>query len=306
MIQETFHLILLLSTKEAAGPGLEPGTARSKVWCATIAPAGNRSNSTGTGEDFEETFSAKLFGKRREVCFFTNGIEGLATELDGLIEGGGAKGKVSHFSPRSGFRLAVKVKGGSGQSEEWSPIWFPLGPEIAQDIEHGGRGGGGDIAQGKTADGADLLFELAGGAGFGGEMAGVVDAGSKFIDPELAVGKFKQLDGEKADQIQFFGNLFGELSCPMGGRIGNSRGKESSFQDSSLMVIFKRKVGYGVASGIAGDDDGEFADKGNMFLEDGPGNPNFRPSLGGVGAGIERELSFAIVAKGGGFEARLA
>ena len=110
MIQETFHLILLLSTKEAAGPGLEPGTARSKVWCATIAPAGNLSNSTGTGEDFEETFSTRLFGERGKICFFSNGIEGLVTELDGLIEGGSAEGKVSHFPARAGFRFSVKVK----------------------------------------------------------------------------------------------------------------------------------------------------------------------------------------------------
>ena len=63
-IQETFRLILLPSTKEAAGPGLEPGTARSKVWCATIAPAGNDSKSTESWEEFEETFLAQSQGKR--------------------------------------------------------------------------------------------------------------------------------------------------------------------------------------------------------------------------------------------------
>lgn len=169
------------------------------------------------------------------------------TELDGLIEGGSAEGKVSHFPARAGFRFSVKVKRGSGQSEKGSPIRFPLGPEIAQDIEHGGRGGGGDIAQGKTTDGADLLLELAGGAGLGGEVTGVVDAGGKFIDPKCAVGKFKEFDREKPDEIQFFGNLFGELRCPMGGWYGNPSGKESSFEDSTPMTIFKRGVGYGVA-----------------------------------------------------------
>ena len=42
-----------------------------------------------------------------------------------------------------------------------------------------------------------------------------------------------------------------------------------------------------------------------MFLENGAGNLNFLPSFGGVGGGVEGELAFAIVAKGGGFEARL-
>ena len=70
LIQETFRLIFLLSTKEAAGPGLEPGTARSKVWCATIAPAGNDSKSTESWEEFEETFLAQSQVKRGERFAF--------------------------------------------------------------------------------------------------------------------------------------------------------------------------------------------------------------------------------------------
>ncbi len=54
----------------AAGPGLEPGTARSKVWCATIAPAGNDSKSTESWEEFEETFLALSQGKRGDRFAF--------------------------------------------------------------------------------------------------------------------------------------------------------------------------------------------------------------------------------------------
>ena len=52
-MQEPFHLILPLSTKDAAGPGLEPGTARSKVWSATIAPAGNDLSLSDSNLNFE-------------------------------------------------------------------------------------------------------------------------------------------------------------------------------------------------------------------------------------------------------------
>ena len=169
MIQETFHLILLLSTKEAAGPGLEPGTARSKVWCATIAPAGNRSKSTETGEDFEETFCAGRLGSERgKACFFADGVEGLAAELDGFVQRGGSESEVAHFSARAGLGFSVEVEGSTGEGEERSPIGFTMVPKITEEVEHGGGGGGRDMAEGKAADGAELLFKLAGGASFGG------------------------------------------------------------------------------------------------------------------------------------------
>ncbi len=69
------------------------------------------------------------------------------------------------------------------------------------------------------------------------------------------------------------------------------------------MPIFKGKIGNGMAGGIAGDDDGEFAKERDMLLEDRPGNVDFWPNLGGVGRGIEGELALAVITKSGGFEA---
>ena len=113
----------------AAGPGLEPGTARSKVWCATIAPAGNRSKSTEKGEDFEETFSVvRLFGQGREPCFFTDRVEGLAAELDRFGQGGCSEGEMAHFSSGTGFGFAVEMEGSAGKGEEWGPVGFPMVP----------------------------------------------------------------------------------------------------------------------------------------------------------------------------------
>jgi hypothetical protein len=39
-----------------------------------------------------------------------------------------------------------------------------------------------------------------------------------------------------------------------------------------------------------------------VLLKDGTGNVDLGPGLLGVGGGVERQLSFAVVAEGGGFE----
>ena len=75
---------------------------------------------------------------------------------------------MSHFSARAGLGFSVKVKGSTGEGEEGSPIGFAVVPKIAEEVKHSGGVGGGDMAEGKAADGAELLFKLAGGASFGG------------------------------------------------------------------------------------------------------------------------------------------
>jgi len=75
---------------------------------------------------------------------------------------------VSHFSTRAGLGFSVKVKGSTREGEKRSPIGFTMVPKITEEVEHGGGGGGRDMAEGKATDGAELLFKLAGGASFGG------------------------------------------------------------------------------------------------------------------------------------------
>ncbi len=75
---------------------------------------------------------------------------------------------MAHFSARAGLGFSVKVKGRTGEGEEGSPIGFTVVPKITEEVEHGGGGGGRDMAEGKAADGAELLFKLAGGASFSG------------------------------------------------------------------------------------------------------------------------------------------
>ena len=68
------------------------------------------------------------------------------------------------------------------------------------------------------------------------------------------------------------------------------------------MTIFKRKVGNDVASCIAGDDDGEFADKGNMLLENSAGDMNLTPCFVWVSRGIQAQLSFPVLSESRGFK----
>lgn len=251
-------------------------------------------------------FRAELGEERGKVCFFTNGVQAGQTELDGLIEGGGAQGEMAHLPTRASLSFAVEVEGGGREGKEGSPIGLAVIPEVSQKVRHGGGAMGGDGAEGEPADGANLLFELAGGAGFGGEVAGIVDPGREFIDPKGARGKFKEFDRKQADEIEFPGNLFGKLGGLTGGGRGNSGGKKSLLENSVLMTIFKGKVGDGLAGGIAGDDERKFTDEGDMFLEDGAGGLELRPSRDGIGGGRKGELAFAVVTEGGRFEAGFA
>ena len=78
---------------------------------------------------------------------------------------------MTHFSPRSGLRFSVQMEGGGWEGKEWSPIGLAVIPEVSQKVEHGSGTNGRNRPKGKSADGADLLFKLACGAGFGGQMA---------------------------------------------------------------------------------------------------------------------------------------
>ncbi len=112
-----------------------------------------------------------------------------------------ANGEVTHFSAGAGVGFAVEVERSRGKSEKGSPIGLAVIPQVSQKIKHGGGTRGRDLAEGQTADGADLLFKLAGGAGFGGQVAGVVDARGEFVDPKAAIGKLKEFHREQADEI---------------------------------------------------------------------------------------------------------
>ena len=84
--------------------------------------------------------------------------------------------------PGARFELAVEMELGFGMCAGGGPVGFARLPEIAQEIGHGGGAEHVRGAEREAADGAELLFELAGDAGIDGEVAGVVRARGEFVD----------------------------------------------------------------------------------------------------------------------------
>ena len=56
-------------------------------------------------------------------------------------------------------------------------------------------------------------------------MAGVMDSGGEFVDPESAVGELKKLNGEKADKVELLGDLMSEFLRGVGDGGGNAGGE---------------------------------------------------------------------------------
>jgi len=234
------------------------------------------------------------------------GIEGLVPETDGVFDRGTSDRQVTHFSARARGGFSIQMEGGTREGKNGGPIRLALGPEVAEQVEHHGWAERGDQSEGKTADGAELLLELAGGAGLGGEVAGVVDAGGQFINEEMTVGQLKEFHGQQADEFKFFCNLPSQGQSIVGHGVGDAGGKHSAFENPVDMPIFERRKSHGPRGGIPGDEHRNLTNKGNMFLENGPGNVDLGPGGLRVGTRWKGQLSFAVVAESGGFEAGFA
>lgn len=133
-----------------------------------------------------------------------------------------------------------------------------------------------------------------------------MDAGGEFVDEKFAVGEFEEFDAEEADQLELIGNLRSKGESGGGGGGGSASGEDGAFENACMVTILEGGEWDGMACGLAGDEDRKFTDKRNVLLEDGTGNVDLGPGLLGVGGGVEGQLSFAIVAKGGGFETGFA
>ena len=63
------------------------------------------------------------------------------------------------------------MKDSPRKGEEGRPVRLSLDPKIPEQIEHDCGTKWGDESEGQATDGSNLLFELAGMAGFSGKMA---------------------------------------------------------------------------------------------------------------------------------------
>ncbi len=101
---------------------------------------------------------------------------------------------MSHFAARAWGEFTVEVEFGVGDGRGGGPVRLAVGPLVAEEVNHGSGGELGGRAEREAADGAELLFELAGDIGVNSEVAGVVRAGGEFVDEECAGFGDEELD----------------------------------------------------------------------------------------------------------------
>src|SRR5436305_713358 len=89
-----------------------------------------------------------------------------------LLHGPRQGGQVAHLAAGPGVGLAVEVKLDVGEVAGGLPVRLAAGPEVAEEVRHGGGAEELGRAQRQAADGPEPLLELACGAGVEGEAAG--------------------------------------------------------------------------------------------------------------------------------------
>src|SRR5436305_8232857 len=154
-----------------------------------------------------------------------------------LLHGPRQGGQVAHLAAGTGVGLAVEVELDLGEAAGSRPVRLATGPEVAQEVRHGGGAEELGRAQWQAADGPELLLELAGDAGVEGEVAGVVRARRQLVDQQAAVPGEEHLHGEHADHPQPLQDAAGDrdrLPLHSGGH-GGRRGRD--VEDMPVMAV---------------------------------------------------------------------
>jgi len=167
-----------------------------------------------------------------------------------LLGGIGAQRDVADFAARAeGFAVNVEVGIGNGENFGW------IG-ELADQVEHGGVAESAGVAERETADGAKMVFKLAGDRAFDAPVAGIVDARGHFVGEQTAI-RFEEFDGENSDVIEGVkdaaGGGFG-FCLQLCGKI--RRGGKREAEDSAAMMIFDERIKCGFTGAGAHGEDG--------------------------------------------------
>ncbi len=102
-----------------------------------------------------------------------------AAKLGELAE---SRGEVASVLESADEGVRETAGGGAGGTGDGGT--FCGEPEVAEEVDDGGGAEDVGRAEGEVADGADVLFELAGDAGALAGVVGVVGAGGEFVDEE--------------------------------------------------------------------------------------------------------------------------
>ena len=109
-----------------------------------------------------------------------------------------------HLAAGACRSFSVKVQLHVGQLTRGGPIRFAVGPEVAQQIRHRRRPQQFRRTQRQTADGAELLFELARDARVKRKVSGIVRTRRKLVDQEFVVVRQEEFHAEHADDLEPF------------------------------------------------------------------------------------------------------
>ena len=105
-----------------------------------------------------------------------------------------------HLAAVTGFRLAVKVKFHTRNSEHRIPVRLLQSisrfPGISENIQHYGRGKQRGVAERESRHRANLLLKLARHAGFDRRVTGVMRTRSGLIGDNRTVFKNEEFDAE--------------------------------------------------------------------------------------------------------------
>ena len=134
-----------------------------------------------------------------------------------------------HFPARASLAFAVEVKFCHRIREHASPVWIAIFPKVTEEVQHDHRLKEFRGAKRESANGAELLFKLAGGAGVEGKVARIMGARREFVDQKAAIGIEKKFDGEESDDIKGSGDCGGQS-----GGFGKSLWRESCWNNREV------------------------------------------------------------------------
>src|SRR4051812_25863361 len=146
-------------------------------------------------------------------------------------------GQVAHLAAGPGFRLAVEVELDVGEAAGGLPVGLAAGPEVAQEVRHGGGAEELRRAQRQAADGPQLLLELAGDAGVEGEVAGVVRARRQLVDQQAAVPGEEHLHGQHAGHPETLQDAAGDRHRLPRQPVGNGGRRGRDVEDVPVMAV---------------------------------------------------------------------
>ena len=176
-----------------------------------------------------------------------------------------------HLAAVTGFRLAVKVKFHTRNSEHRIPVRLLQSisrfPGISENIQHYGRGKQRGVAERESRHRANLLLKLARHAGFDRRVTGVMRTRSGLIGDNRTVFKNEEFDAEHADILQAVRNADG-VKAGFSLSVFRNSGRKHGFRENAvLMMVFKHREGGAFTIKSAADDHGAFGLQLKLLLE---------------------------------------